>query len=504
MRLDRVIRWAMAIGVMLLTLLVLGIVLYMTESFFAVWDRLQQAPRGLFFVYVSLLVIFLVISLMTLWKLLAPKRRSRLGEREKKATEAGVQSRLESAVAAGVDVTAVESELGKLTQRRGSDEVWIAFFGEVSSGKSSLIKTLLDERDDIDVSVRGGSTRQVQEYRHDKHPGWVLVDVPGLNEANATLDQLALDEAHRAHVVVYVCDSDVTRTEFDQLAVLVALGKPIVLTLNKSDLLNQQEQQLVLSKIKERLKTLPKPQDRKSALHVVSSHAAGREEVVRIMPNGAEELSVREIPADVLELTKTINALVTKDRAKLDQLRDSAVFALAAQRLDSAEASYRQKESEAIVNSYTRKAVVGALAAIAPGSDLIIQGVLATALTREMCALYDAPLRDLDTDQFLKEAQKHVGKAIPVMLAVAGNALKAFPGVGTVAGGFTHAIAYGLIFDALGRSLATTLADGNGFHAGAVSSAFKESLNSDLETRTSDIARMVMAARKELKRSDPK
>ena len=45
------------------------------------------------------------------------------------------------------------------------------------------------------------------------------------------------------------------------------------------------------------------------------------------------------------------------------------------------------------------------------------------------------------------------GKALPLSLAVAGNGLKAFPGVGTVAGGLVHAVAYGLIFDALGRSL---------------------------------------------------
>ena len=41
-------------------------------------------------------------------------------------------------------------------------------------------------------------------------------------------------------------------------------------------------------------------------------------------------------------------------------------------------------------------------------------------------------------------AIERAGKALPLSLAVAGNGLKAFPGVGTVAGGIAHAVAYGL------------------------------------------------------------
>ncbi len=126
---------------------------------------------------------------------------------------------------------------------------------------------------------------------------------------------------------------------------------------------------------------------------------------------------------------------------------------------------------------------------------------MATALIREMCALYDAPVRDLDTKAFLDEAQKRVGKAIPVVLAVAGNALKAFPGLGTVAGGFTHAVAYGLIFDALGKSLARTLNEGHGFNPGTAGTHFEDSLSHDLETRTKSIAKLVLATRRKDKDS---
>ena len=44
-------------------------------------------------------------------------------------------------------------------------------------------------------------------------------------------------------------------------------------------------------------------------------------------------------------------------------------------------------------------------------------------------------------------------------LAIAGNAFKAFPGVGTISGGVIHAVAYGMIFDSLGRAAAETMGE---------------------------------------------
>ncbi len=502
MNLDRIVRWALTIGLLLLTILVLGTVLYLTESFFAVWDRLKLAPTWLFILYVVAISLFLVSTLWIVWKLLRPRKGPGLGKRESRPTEEGVATRLEKAQAAGVEVENVQGELNKLAKRRADESVYVAFFGEISSGKSSLIKSLLDDTDtDIEISVRGGSTRRVQEYRSDKFKGWTFSDVPGMNEVDAVLDELALDEARRAHVVVYVCDSDLTRTEFDQVGLLVALEKPVIVTINKSDLMTAHEQSAVIAKVKDRLSTLKSVATKTYSLHVVPASTATVQKVVRLLPNGKEEEVERRVDANLGELTTAINTLVTRNPKRLEALRDSAVFALASSRLDLAENEYRKREADAMVQRYTQKAVVGALAAIAPGTDLLIQGVLATALVREMCALYDAPVQDLDTQSFLDEAQKRVGKAVPVVLAVAGNALKAFPGVGTVAGGFTHAVAYGLIFDALGKSLAQTLNEGNGFSATTATAHFEESLSDDLETRTKRIAKLVFASQSKKKDS---
>ena len=119
----------------------------------------------------------------------------------------------------------------------------------------------------------------------------------------------------------------------------------------------------------------------------------------------------------------------------------------------------RAAESERIVRKYARRAIVGAMAAVAPGSDLIIQGALAAALTRELAVLYEVRVSDVQIDDFVQQAKLTLRTGSSIVLAIAGNALKAFPGLGTLGGGVLHAFAYALIFDSMGRALAGSLAE---------------------------------------------
>ena len=78
------------------------------------------------------------------------------------------------------------------------------------------------------------------------------------------------------------------------------------------------------------------------------------------------------------------------------------------------------------------------------------------------------------------------------MLAVAGNGLKAFPGLGTVAGGMLHAVAYGLIFDSLGKAVAHTLETRGELQPAPAVLLFEEKLGEDLESRARKFARMAL------------
>ena len=113
-------------------------------------------------------------------------------------------------------------------------------------------------------------------------------------------------------------------------------------------------------------------------------------------------------------------------------------------------------------------------------------------MTRALSKLYGAAPRDLDIEEFLSLSQSRVGKALPLTLAVAGNGLKAFPGIGTVAGGLVHAVAYGLIFDALGRSLVLNLKKHGGFDPQQAAREFEEGIGEHIEAGVRQVARMAL------------
>ena len=220
--------------------------------------------------------------------------------------------------------------------------------------------------------------------------------------------------------------------------------------------------------------------------------AGGDIDVVERGTGGEEQTVRRKRPADIGVLVVAINRLLAEEGASLDVRRERAVFRMAAARLAEAEREYRQQQSEQIIRSATRKAVIGALAAISPGTDILIQGYVGTTMTQQLCRLYGAVPRDLDIEEFLSLSQSRVGRALPLTMAVAGNGLKAFPGIGTVAGGLVHAVAYGLIFDALGRSLVQTLSKHGELVPDVAAKEFEEGISEHVEAGVRRVARMAL------------
>ena len=284
-------------------------------------------------------------------------------------------------------------------------------------------------------------------------------------------------------------DGDLTRGELGAVEQLVALDKPIVLVMNKSDRYDVDEQAALLQRLLEHLDRMGGVIERD---RVVAVSAGGEVDVIKQGPDGTEELGRRHREADIGVLVVAINRLLEGTQDIVDARRDRAVFRLAADKLAAAESEYRNQRAEQIVRNATRKAVIGALAAVSPGTDILIQGYIGTAMTREMCKLYGATPRDLDIEEFLNLSQSRVGRALPLSLAVAGNGLKAFPGIGTVAGGLVHAVAYGLIFDALGRSLILTLDRHGKLLPDVAAKEFEEGISEHIEAGVRRIAGMAL------------
>ena len=494
MKLDRFIRVAIAVVILLVFVIATGALLFISEAALNVWDRLKAGPPFLLYTYVAVMLLLAGTALWLIWRLVIRRKI----EPEKKVQAAplskdDIEERLREAEAAGVDVSEAQAELKELATRR--DSVHLCFFGEVSAGKSSLIKALVPEANVV-VDVVGGSTDDVRHYRwRDDHGVEILLtDVPGIGGHEEGLSEVAVDEARRANVVLFVCDSDLTRPEVAAIKSLLEFDKPLVLVLNKADRYAPEEQAALMQQLLDRVDDIGGAIERD---HVVAVSAGGEVDVIERSADGSETQSRRTRPADIGVLVVAINRLLTEEGSSLDARRERAVFRMAAARLAEAEGEYRLQRSEQVIRSSTRKAIVGALAAISPGTDILIQGYIGTTMTQQLCKLYGAAPRDLDIEEFLSLSQSRVGKALPLSLAVAGNGLKAFPGLGTVAGGLVHAVAYGLIFDALGRSLVLTLSRHGELLPEVAAREFEEGISEHLEAGVRRVAKMALAEKKD-------
>ncbi len=134
---------------------------------------------------------------------------------------------------------AIEKEMREIedfTSKLENGRVEIAAFGEVGSGKSALLNALAGETV-FAVSAEHGSTDRIAKTGF-KNTRLVLVDTPGINEAAGELrGKLAEETVRYTDLVLFVTDGDLNRVELDAFTQFSDLHKPIVLVINKADLL---------------------------------------------------------------------------------------------------------------------------------------------------------------------------------------------------------------------------------------------------------------------------
>lgn len=476
------VRLLIALVLFLVSLLALFLALVATETALSVWQRLAQAPLWLQFGYSLFLLFFVSGAAYLSWRWLRPRPKPKQDSTRVALSEEDLQAELLQSATAGIDVSGALAEMQEQRKRKQAGEVFIALFGEVSTGKSSLVKALLPEAE-APVDARAGSTSAPMHYRWqaDSRDRVVIADLPGFNLND---DPAMVEEARRAHLVVFLCDDDLTASQQAELQALRQLNKPLLIALNKMDRYDEEEQRAIGDRIAER-SGLP-PSD------IVTIRTGGREDIVRQLADGSETRTTRARPADIAALIRAIQRRLDENGELMESLRDTAVLQLASEKLDTARDQHREKRAEELVSRYSKRAVVGALAAVAPGSDLVIQGVLATRLIQELCALYEVSVKEVQIESFLRLAGGKVRKMSALTLAIAGNAFKAFPGIGTLTGGMLHAVAYGMIFDSLGRAAAQTLATRGELRPYPAAAAFEDLLSEHLESGAERFARLAL------------
>ncbi len=478
-------RWLALAVALSLSALVGVLLLVVSEIAFSLVDRLSRHGPWVLWGYAAVLALATTGVAWLAWRALAPAPDRRPAQAPRAAPSLSeLERRIAESADKGVAVAPAERELDALRERKRSGRLYVAVFGEISHGKSSLIKALSPDVE-VEVDVRGGTTKAVHHYHWPLPQGGevVLADVPGILLAGEAQQPAAVEEALRAHVVVFVCDGDLTADQWRALQGLKRFNKPMILAINKVDRLRPEDLERIRTRLSERVG---------AGVPVVAVRSGGTEEVVRVYPDGREETVLRERRPEVDALRAALQTLLIEQATRLEALRDESILLLAADKLAEAADAHRARTAQMLVERYTRRAVVGGVAAMAPGTDLVIQGALAVSLTRGLCQLYGVRVRDVDLDALFAEVGRSTDRRMPLLLAVAGNALKAFPGMGTLAGAAAHAVAYGLIFQSLGRALARTLARDGALNRGHLLDAFEEELNGDLGSRALALAALAL------------
>ncbi|MGN6518478.1 MAG: GTPase, partial [Dokdonella sp.] len=184
---------ALALGAALL----LGLVVMTLNGLLEFYQRLVELPPWLRIPLVAFAAAFAGVLGGLLGRLARPARHPAATPAGPPVSRAEIDVRIGRLRERAVETASLEAELAELDRRRASGELYEALFGEISTGKSSLIRALAPEAAP-EIDVRGGTTRHVAHHRGRLADGrdLVLAAVPGTGEVDGAVHaQLARDEA---------------------------------------------------------------------------------------------------------------------------------------------------------------------------------------------------------------------------------------------------------------------------------------------------------------------
>ena len=254
-------------------------------------------------------------------------------------------------------------------------EIKVVVFGTGSAGKTSLVNALIGEIVG-EVNPIMGTTTQGETYSlqlKGVEREILIIDTPGILEAGIAgteRGEIARKLATEADLLVFTVDNDLRQSEYEPLKTLAEIGKRSLLVFNKADLYTDEDRDMILGRLKERVKTFITPSD-------VTAIAANPQPVQ--LPSG----EIIEPSADILPLIKRLVAVL---RAEGEDLIADNIL-LQSHRLGEEARKIieiqRRRESDKIIDRYqwigagviavTPVPVVDMLATAAVNAQMVIE-----------------------------------------------------------------------------------------------------------------------------------
>lgn len=242
--------------------------------------------------------------------------------------------------------------------------ITVAFLGSASAGKDSGIKAVFG-MDFGDVSPIPGSTDRIKVAPLDPEGQVLLVNAPGFGDVRASVDQQARAVLDDLDIVVYVLNADggATIDEKRDLDAIRAGGRPVLVCINKIDLIRPEEREAFVAATLAQLGV-----DRKDAL------VCAFDPLPQISP---EPLGVKGVVRWIHEqLEKNGKELLFAKTMRNKMLACEPIIAAAAK----------------------RASVAGAIPV--PGADLAVVTAIQVKLIRDIAEVYGTPL-DKDVAIFI-------------------------------------------------------------------------------------------------------
>lgn len=322
----------------------------------------------------------------------------------------------------------------------------IVAFGTISSGKSSLMNTLVGE-DVFHTDARGGTTVTRNEIPWPGVDQVTLVDTPGLGEIEGDArEELARTAARDADVILFVVDGPLKDFEHEVLEQLTHFEKRILLCLNKQDWYTDDDRAKLLDQIHEQVRKWIPQED------VVSVRSRETQRTrIRVTPEGEEMEEVITVEPDVSPLANRMLAVIQKDGRELLLanllLRSRGLVSDTRERIRAS----LDKKAREIVEKHAWQA--GGASAISPLPVLDVAAGLAISskMVFELGRVYRQNVDLGVARRLVGELGKNLlatlgASAItPAVSTMVASFLKAVPGIGTLAGGVLQGVTQALV-----------------------------------------------------------
>ncbi|MDJ0735933.1 MAG: GTP-binding protein [Nostocaceae cyanobacterium] len=181
-------------------------------------------------------------------------------------------------------------------------EIQVVVFGTGSAGKTSLVNAVMGRMvGKVDAPM--GTTTAGETYclrLKGLERKILITDTPGILEAGVAgteREQLARELATEADLLLFVVDNDLRRSEYEPLRALAEIGKRSLIVLNKTDLYTDEDKEVILARLRQRVKGF-------IAIHDVVAIAANPQAVQ------LESGDIFQPEADILPLLRRMAAVL--------------------------------------------------------------------------------------------------------------------------------------------------------------------------------------------------